>query len=141
MSDQPEAADEAAASDTLEEMLTGYIALRDKKKEIVEQQRVVVKQYDDAMEEIENYLKGLLKTQGLQSVASKTGVAFIRRTRSATIGDKSAFREHVISTEDFDLVDFRANVDAVEGYINENEGRTPPGVNWSVFENVSVNRK
>lgn len=126
---------------TLEGMLTGYIALRDRKEEIVKQQRAVVKEYDDAMGQIEDYLMGLLRGQRLQSLASKTGVAFIRRTRSATVGDKSVFREFVIENGNFDLVDFRANVEAVEGFVQENNGHTPPGVNFSVFEKVSVNRK
>jgi hypothetical protein len=126
---------------TLNEMITSYIALRDKKEAIVKQQREVVKAYDDAMEQIENYLKGLLQTQRLSSLSCDAGVAFVKRKRSATVGDTQVFREHVISTNNFDLCDFRAKPEAVEDYAKEHDGQVPPGVNFRTYDAVQVNRK
>lgn len=126
---------------TIHEMIESYIALRDKKEAIVKQQREVTKQYDDAMEQIENYLKGLLQTQRLSSFSCDAGVAFIKRKRSATVGDTQVFREHVISTGNFDLADFRAKPEAVEDYANEHDGQVPPGVNFRTYDAVQVNRK
>ena len=126
---------------TLSQMITSYIALRDKKGEIETAHKATVKKYDDAMEQIENYLKGLLHTQHLTSLSCDAGVAFIKRKRSATIADTQTFREHVISTQNFDLVDFRAKADIVEDYANEHEGQLPPGVNFRTYDDVQVNRK
>lgn len=129
------------SDNTLNEMITSYIALRDKKEAIQKQQREVVKQYDDAMEGIENYLKGLMQQQRLTSLSCDTGVAFIKRKRSATIADTQTFREHVIATGNFDLADFRAKPEAVEDYAKEHEGQLPPGVNFRQYDAVQVNRK
>ena len=126
---------------TLNEMITSYIALRDKKEAIQKEQKAVVKQYDDAMESIENYLMGHLRQQRLTSTSCDAGVAFIKRKRSATVGDVQVFREHVISTQNFDLADFRAKPEAVEDYAKEHEGQMPPGVNFRTYDAVQVNRK
>jgi hypothetical protein len=126
---------------TLNEMITNYIALRDKKEAIQKQQKAVVKQYDDALEMIENYLMGHLRGQKLTSTSCDAGVAFIKHKRSATIGDAQVFREFVISNQNFDLADFRAKPEAVEDYAKEHEGQTPPGVNYRSYDAVQVNRK
>jgi len=126
---------------TLNEMITSYIALRDKRDAIKKQQKEVVKEYDEAMERIENYLKGLLQTQRLSSLSCDAGVAFISRKRSATVGDAQVFREFVISNQNFDLVDFRAKPETVEDFAKEHDGQVPPGVNFRTYDAVQVNRK
>ena len=133
-----EAADVADAS--LQDMIATYIKLRDKKKEIVAQQKAVVKQYDDAMDEIGEYLKGWLAKQKVRAISCGEGVAFVHRRRSATVGDTAAFREYVIENKNFDLADFRAKVEAVEISSKEHDGDLPPGTNFRVFETVRVNR-
>ena len=100
-----------------------------------------LKQYDDAMDQIENYLKGLLQQQRLTSFSCDAGVAFVKRKRSATIADTQTFREHVISTGNFDLCDFRAKPEAVEDYAKEHDGQVPPCVNFRTYDAVQVNRK
>ena len=131
----------AEAETTLNEMITSYIALRDKKDEIKKMHRGVLKKYEDALEQIENFLKGYLHSQQVNSVSCDAGVAFIKRARSATVADMGMFREFVISNENFDLADFRAKVDAVEDYVGEHDGQLPPGVNFSSYDAVYVNRK
>lgn len=126
---------------TLNEMITSYIALRDKKEAIQKEQKAVIKQYDDAMDQIENFLMGHLRGQKLTSTSCDAGVAFIKRKRSATVADTLVFREHVISTGNFDLADFRAKPEAVEDYAKEHEGQVPPGVNFRTYDAVQVNRK
>jgi len=129
------------ADPTLQQMITTYIALRDKKAEIVKVQKEVLKQYNEAMDEIALFLKGWLGKQHVNAIGCDAGVAFIRRTRSATIADTQLFREFVIENKNFELAHFTANKDAVEGYISENDGKPPPGTNFRVYEDLSVNRK
>lgn len=118
-----------------------YIKLRDKKAEIKKQQEEVVRQYTDGMAQIENVLKAHLQEQGLNSVSCPAGTAYINRKRKATLVDKGAFTEFVISTSEFDLCDMSAKVEAVEDWFNANQGQLPPGVNFNVYETVNVQRK
>lgn len=126
---------------TLSEMIVSYIALRDKRDALRKTQATVIKQYDDAMESIENYLKGLMMAQKVTNIGCSAGVAFINRKRSATVADAGTFREFVISNNNFDLADFRAKVEAVEDYVKEHDGQLPPGVNFRTYDAVQVNRK
>jgi len=132
---------EDASDPTLNEMITMYIALRDKKGDVVKAHKATVAKYDTAMGEIEAYLKGWLAKQQVNAIGCAAGTAFIRRKRSATISDAAAFREFVIANNNFELADFRASVEAVATYIEEHDGQLPPGANYRVFEAVSVNRK
>ena len=126
---------------TLNEMITSYIALRDKKEAIQKEQKALIKKYDEALDQIEDYLMGHLRGQRLTSTSCDAGVAFIKRKRSATIADAEVFREFVISNNNFDLVDFRAKPEPVEDYAKEHEGQVPPGVNFRSFDAVQINRK
>lgn len=126
---------------TLETMIDSYIKLRDKKGEIKKQQDAVLKEYTDAMVQIEDFLRGHLQEQNVTSVSCDAGTAFIKRKRSATLADKGAFREFVIANEMFDICDLSPKVEAVEDYVKEHNGQLPPGVNFSTFEGLQVNRK
>lgn len=125
----------------LEKMIDSFIKLRDKKEELIEKHKAELKQYNDAMVELEGYLRGHLKSQKLNSISCGAGTAFIQRTRSATVADTAIFREFVISNSNFDLADFRPKKDAVEGYIEEHNGEGVPGVNFSTRDIVLVQRR
>ena len=101
---------------TLDNTIKTFIALRDKKAAVKKAQAAVLKQYDDAMDEIGVFLKGWLAKQKVNAIGCDAGVAFIRRKRSATIADTHAFREFVIANNNFQLAEFRASVEAVEDY-------------------------
>ena len=128
---------------TLEEMITNYIALRDKKKSLADDHKKVLEKYNTAMTEIETYLQGYLQQNNLQNLACKDGTAFLKTKRSATIADRGMFREFIISSKNFDMADFSANVEAVEDYVKDptNGGNLPPGVNFSTFVSVGIQRK
>jgi hypothetical protein len=127
------------ASMTLEEYITSYIKLRDKRDAVKLEQKKVLKQYKDALDMIAGELHKHLRTNNLQRIATDQGTAFIKTTRSATVADMSLFRAEVISNSNFDLADFRANVNAVEAYLEANK-TLPSGVNFSKLEEVGVQR-
>jgi hypothetical protein len=125
---------------TLEEMITKYMALRDKRNAIKKSITDKVKEYDDAMEALAGMLKHHMQANNLQSIATTAGTAFFKRVTSATVADKSLFREYVIANGDFDMADFRPSKEAVEAYIEENKGNLPPGINFSVMQEVGVQK-
>lgn len=126
---------------TLAKLIDSYIKLRDKKEVLVKEQKVEVQKLTEIMDGIESFLRAHLKEQKVQSISSDFGTAFINRQRSATLADSGMFREFVIANSNFDLADFRPKKDAVEAYIEEHDGRLPPGVNFSIREVVQVQRK
>jgi hypothetical protein len=126
---------------TLEKMVSGYIKLRDKRDALKKVHSAEIKKFNDAMGEIEDYLRGHLQASNLTSISCRDATAFLKMDTSATVADMGVFREHVISTRNFDLADFRAKKEAVEEFVANNDGQLPPGVNYSQHQGVQVRRK
>ena len=98
-------------------------------------------QYTEAMMELEAYLKDYLRKQNLQHISSGDITAFLSTSRKATLQDSGVFREFIIENGNFDLADFRPKVEAVEDYVEEHEGKTPPGVNFQTAITLRVQRR
>ena len=93
--------------------------------------------------ELQNILTGrlqrFLETAGATSIKSKFGTCYSSTKYTASLADPKAFMDYVISTNQFDLLDRKANVTAVKDHVTE-KGALPPGVNLSAIETVGVRR-
>ena len=126
---------------THEKILTSYIKLRDEKAKVEKRHKLELAQYTEAMMELEAYLKDYLRKQNLQHISSGDITAFLSTSRKATLQDSGVFREFIIENGNFDLADFRPKVEAVEDYVEEHEGKTPPGVNFQTAITLRVQRR
>lgn len=118
-----------------------YIGLRDAKKHADEQYAAFVKQhFTSRMDEIELLLLDFLNTSGADSIASPDGTAYKKLDTSVTVSDAASFRRHVIGTESWELIDWRANKTAVKDLVEGGQG-LPPGVNYSSAYSVGIRRK
>jgi hypothetical protein len=107
-----------------------FVKLRDKINEIKKQQKEFLKPYNETLEQLNGVLLAHLNTVNGNSVSTDAGTAYRSEKKSASLADPEAFRKFVIANQLFDLIDWKANVTAVEDYINEKE-LPPPGVNYS----------
>jgi hypothetical protein len=117
-----------------------YIKLRDRKRELEAAAKEQVAPFIKLMGEIETQLLAYMQQTGVDSVATPGGTAYQSTVPRATIKDGAAFREWVINNDEFDLVDWKANPRAVQEYIANSRGQTPPGVNASTFTTVRFRR-
>jgi hypothetical protein len=113
-------------------------AARDAYRKIVKAKEA---EYKEALDLIGDVLRGHLQSNGLQNAATPAGTAFLKTVRSATVADTTAFREHVIQNGEYELADFRANVDAVQAYMDEHKGALPAGINFQSFIDVGVQKR
>lgn len=116
-----------------------YVSLRDKIKEMEEEHKTKLKPFKETLEQLGNVLLGHLNTINSNSANTDAGTVYRTERKSASIADKGAFWAVVKETEDWDLIDVRANSTAVEDYI-EKHGVQPPGVNFSRMFTVGVRR-
>jgi hypothetical protein len=130
----------AARPLNINKLVDQYVQLRDKKRALELQHKEQLRPYSTVMEEIESLLLGHMQSAGIDSVATPGGTAYQITKLSATIRDGSAFREWVVTNQQFDIVDWRANAKAVFGYIKSNEGNVPPGVNASSYVTLGFRR-
>jgi hypothetical protein len=117
-----------------------YIICRDWLKEQDDAHKARCKQVKDDMDKLEGKMLTFLKETGQQTATTPFGTFFKTVKRSASISDVSAFMHHVIGSEDWDLLDKKANVTAVVDFAEHNSGQLPPGVNLTTKEDVNVRR-
>src|SRR5690606_36190102 len=96
--------------------------------------------YTKRMEEIELLLLDFLNTAQSDAIkADGVGTAFKTVKTSVTTADQKAFRDYVIGTGAWHLVDWRPSKTAVQDALAEHNP-LPPGVNYSPFPTVNIRR-
>lgn len=125
--------------EAMDELIAQYVKVRDKLAD-------ADKAHDEKTKVARDYLKLLnakllekLNEVGGESVKTEAGTAYRTTRKSATIADGSVFRAFVVENALFDIVDWKANANAVDDYV-KSEGALPPGVNYSVAYTVGVRR-
>jgi hypothetical protein len=116
-----------------------FVKLRDKIGEIKKQQKDSLKPYNETLEQLNGVLLAHLNSVNGNSVSTDAGTVYKSEKKSASLADPEAFRKFVIENQLFDLIDWKANVTAVEDYIKEKE-MAPPGVNFSSVTVAGVRR-
>lgn len=116
-----------------------YIKLRDMKDAIKERHKEELELVNKCMDELEVMLQSHMQQTNAQSIKTNAGTVYQTSKQSASIADKDAFWTHIVTQAAWDLLDRRANVTAVEDYINKN-GTPPPGVNYNRIVTVGVRR-
>lgn len=80
----------------VEEILTKYIALRDRKAELAKKQAEEIAPLSEAMGNIENYLMHIMNQMGVDQLkCADIGTAFKSRATSCQMQDAAAFKEFV----------------------------------------------
>lgn len=117
-----------------------YVILRDKMKEMEERHKEEKQKLQDALDRLDGWFTSLFDKLGVAGVRTAHGTASKSTKFSASLSDPHEFMRHVIGTQNFDLLDRRANVTAVKAYVEEN-GSLPPGCNLTPRNSISVRRK
>lgn len=71
-----------------------------------------------------------LKHVGVKSMKMDTGTAYQSTTNKASIADRKLFKDWVIATGTWEVLDWKVNANAAAGYAEANKV-LPPGVNLS----------
>lgn len=123
------------------ELIEEYIKLRDGKKIADDTYEAWLQEnYKTRMVELEGVLLDTLNKLGIDSLAGPSGTVYKRITTSVTVADAGEFRRHVIGSEQWDLIDWRANKTTINDMVEKNE-LLPPGINRSEFWTVGIRRK
>lgn len=125
--------------ENIDDLVAQMVKVRDKLKEADDAHKAKTKVARDYKEALEGKLLSKLNEVGGESVKTSSGTVYRTTRRSATIADGDAFRQFVIGNEAFDMVDWKANANAVDDFI-KSEGSPPPGVNFTTAFTVGVRR-
>lgn len=130
----------ASPSVDIEKRVEQFIKLRDLKAKIEERHKEELKPINRVMEQLKEVMAKGLDALNVDSAKTACGTVSFSSKASAALADKSAFWTYVVTTGQFDLLDYKANVTAVKEHIEKNQGQAPPGVNYTVFRDVGVRR-
>lgn len=123
----------------VDELVERYIKLRDTIKAADDAHKKKTEQARSYLEALNGKLLERLNEVGGDAVKTPHGTVYRTTKRSASIADGDVFRTYIIDSGGFDLVDLRANANAVDDFIKAN-GSAPPGVNYSETFTVGVRR-
>jgi hypothetical protein len=125
--------------DNIDELVDQFIKLRDKLDAADKAHKEKTATAREYRMLLEAKLLERLNDIGGQSVKTEHGTVYRSTKKSATMADGELFRNFVRSMELFDLVDWKANANAVADYIEQNNV-PPPGINYSTHFTVGVRR-
>lgn len=123
----------------IEARIEQYVKLRDMIAEKDKAHKVAMEPYREALEKLNSVLLNHLNTIGVDSAKSGSGTVYKTMKESVSLEDPSAFMRHVIGTENWDLLDRKANLKACKDFAEENV-TMPPGVKFSSMAVVGVRR-
>lgn len=125
---------------TIDNVVGGYIRLRDEKKRIAERQKDELAPFNAKMKKMEAWLQAQLNAQGTTNSKTTDGhTVYLSTTVNATVNDRDAFLEFVREHNLWAMLTAAVSKDAVEEFI-ESTGNAPPGVSVSRETNARVRR-
>ena len=127
------------AAPNIEDVIKGFVSLRDKKAALKKKHAEELAPYTENMMKIEGWLMKDLQSRKVQSQKTAEGTAFIQKFTKATVRDRDAFLQHVKENDAWDLIENRVAKSVVEDHL-ENTGEVIPGVHYEKTLVVRVRR-
>ena len=129
----------------VDDLTAKYIELRDRKAKIkkeAEDAEVALSTIQDA---IADKIKEIMHEQGVTSLKTAHGTAYIAYRESATVADWDVVLNFIRKEEAWDLLERRVSKTAVKDRMEEDRNGQyqhdpPPGVNFVRVEGVNVRR-
>lgn len=123
----------------ISELVAKYIAIRDKKAEIVADQKGVLDRINHALSRIEASMLEAMQGLGVESMRTPSGTAYQSTRTSAKVEDREAFLTFVRENEAWAFLESRANKTAVEEFLTEHQ-ELPPGITITKKLTVGIRR-
>lgn len=94
---------------------------------------------DEAMQAVKAKLLEHMNEEGVESVRTPEGTAYMTTKYSVRAADKDAFLQHVIAHESWHLLDVRPSKTAIQAMVEET-GELPPGVDFTSVRDVNIRK-
>lgn len=123
----------------LEDLVSQYVDLRDKKSQVTAKAKELVGKLDAKLDSLEGEILQQLNANGLESARTKAGTAYKKTSRFTNVAQWNDFFPWVQETGNWHMLTKAANKTAVLEYLDESE-ELPPGINLVSKIEVSINR-
>lgn len=116
-----------------------YIQLREKLKLLDEAHKKQTEPILTAMNLIQGRIEQLLDQCGADNMKTKHGTCYKSTKWTASLADPELFMKFVKDNDRFDLIDRKANANAIRDYVQERKV-LPPGVNLSQVRTIGIRK-
>lgn len=123
----------------VDDVVAAYMRLRRQKEEIENEVKDRTKTIKDKMDKLEAWLKTQMDAQGLTSVKTRHGTAFLTTTDYANVADWDAIIDFVKTNDSYEFLEKRISKIAVRDHIKHHK-TVPPGVNYGTKLNVNIRK-
>jgi hypothetical protein len=121
------------------DVIKAYMKLRSQKADIEAEMKNRVAEVTAKMDKLEAYLHQQMHEQGVTTLKSEYGTAYISTIDTATVADWEAVIEYVKANDAYDMLERRVSKTAVRTYM-ERDGAVPPGVNFGQRQSVNFRK-
>lgn len=123
----------------VDEIVAAYIKLRDMKDATSRRHKEELAPINEKMGKLEAWLQKHLQAEGVDSMKTKAGTAFLQSSSSATVRDWPATLDWIKEQDEWSFLEARVNKTAVKDYM-ESTGDIPPGVDFKTTIVTRVRR-
>jgi hypothetical protein len=115
---------------TIDQVIAGYIQLRDLRDDLKKKQAVALKELNDKMFKLETYIQKLLVESGQESAKTASGTAFLQTDTTVAIEDFDATLAFIKQHDLWAMLEKRVSKSVVTDYIDSTK-EIPPGLRIS----------
>lgn len=123
---------------TVDKLVEAYVQLRDCKKELDEEHKVRMAPLNEKLELLENKLQERMLDNGVRSMKTGAGTAYLQERVSVTAENWGEFLNYALENGAFDLLERRVAKTAYEDRVKA--GEAIPGVRRTVDLKTNVRR-
>jgi hypothetical protein len=115
---------------TIDQVIAGYIKLRDKRDELKKQQSAAMKELTDKMFQLEAYVQKMLIDTKQESAKTASGTAFLQTDTTVAVDDFDATLNFIKQHDLWVMLEKRVSKSVVTDYIDSTQ-EVPPGLTIS----------
>jgi hypothetical protein len=115
---------------TIDQVIAGYIQLRDLRDDLKKKQAVAMKELTDKMFKLEAYIQKVLVDSGQESAKTASGTAFLQTDTTVAVDDFDATLAFIKQRDLWAMLEKRVSKSVVADYI-ESTSEIPPGLRIS----------
>jgi hypothetical protein len=123
-----------------ETLVSAYIAIRDKKKELEESTKAQIKELDENLQLVESALLAICKEVGADSIKTPDGIAMRSIKTKYTTNNWEAFYEMVHKHKAFELLERRIHQTHTKQFLEEFPDEHPAGLNIDRAYTITIRK-
>jgi len=125
----------------VDKVIDAFVKTRDEIEAIEAEAKAKVAPLKERQKKQQAYIQRHMEEQGIKTIRTDSGTAYINVAESVRVGDWDALLEYIRTTEEYELLNKAVNKTAALEMMGEKrQNQPPPGVKYTAIREVRVRR-